>query len=328
MSILVTGGTGLIGSHIVRQLMEQGRDVVAFDRLPPPPKINALADVADRLKLEIGNVTDLANVLHVVKKHKVQGIIHCASMVASVANQYPVEALQVNIIGSANMLEAARIMGLGRVIVFSSSGVMGAPDDLVTPRKEEEIVLPTMGIYPLSKLACEHLVHTYRKLYNVDTISIRPRCIYGPGETRYHHPLPIYQVVFDALHGKDIVLESGGDTSFDYTYVKDAALGTIQAYDCKNPSYHVYCISRGKNTKMSEVCDVVKQVFPKLRVEVGPGLWRGILAKGNQSDLTYRSSQRPPQDVTRARTDFGYNPQWDIDRAIPDWVNWLKKVAA
>ena len=78
MTILVTGGTGLIGSHIVRQLIEQGRDVVAFDRLPPPPKVNALADVADRLKLELGNVTDLAN-----------------------------------------MLEAARVLGLGRVIIFS-----------------------------------------------------------------------------------------------------------------------------------------------------------------------------------------------------------------
>ncbi len=326
MTILVTGGTGLIGSHIVRNLIEQGRDVIALDRLPPPSRLNYLAEVWDKVKFEIGNVADLAQILSLITRHRVRGIIHCAGMITDVANRYPIEALNVNIIGSANMLEAARILGLGRVVLFSSSSVMGAATDLSTPRKEEEMVLPPTGIYPLSKLACEHLAYTYRQLYGVDAIAIRPRNVYGPGETRYNHPMPIYKVVFDALSGRDIVLKEGGDSLFDCTYVKDAATGTIHAYDCKNPSYHVYNISRGKNTTMFEVCDVVRKIFPEQRIEIGRGLWDGVLATGRQTDLRYRNSQRPPQDIGRAQRDFGYKPEWDIEVAIPDWVNWLKGI--
>ncbi len=323
MSILVTGATGLVGSNIVRLLIEQGRDVVGHDRLPPVEP-SVLTPFKDRLKLEIGNVAELSQILHVIKRHHVEGIIHCAGMVGDVTNQFPVETIQVNILGCANMLEAARIMGLGRVIIYSSSGVMGAPEDLVTPRKEEEIVLPAIGMYVATKLACEQVVATYRQFYRVDTFAVRPRCVYGPAQQRYRLPLPIYHVLEDVLAGKPVVRETGGDTSFDYTYVKDLAKGTVQAYDSKSPSYYVYNLSRGKNTKMSEVCDVLKRLFPKVRIEVGPGLWDGILARGQQTGSVYRSSQRPPQDITRARKDFGYNPTWDVDRALPDWVRWLK----
>ncbi|MFC2066429.1 hypothetical protein ACFLUO_05130, partial [Chloroflexota bacterium] len=60
-------------------------------------------------------------------------------------------------------------------------------------------------------------------------------------------------------------------------------------------------------------------------IEMGSGPWGGTLAKGKQSDLAYRSSQRPPQDITRARKDFGFEPEWPVERAIPDWVRWLKE---
>ncbi|MBM3345080.1 MAG: NAD(P)-dependent oxidoreductase [Betaproteobacteria bacterium] len=324
MTILVTGGTGLIGSHVVRRLIEDQRDVVALDRLPPPARLNYLAEIQGRFRFEIGNVADLAQMLDAIKRHRVKGIIHCAGMITDVASRCPIEALNVNIIGSANMLEAARIMGLGRVVLFSSSSVMGAPADTVTPRSEEEIVLPPTGIYPLSKLACEHLAHTYRELYGVDAIALRPRNVYGPGETRYEHPMPIYRIIFDALAGRDTVRSSGGDSVFDATYVKDAAEGTIRAYDCTTPSYHVYNISKGENTTMFEVCAVIRRVFPERRIEVGPGLWEGVLTRGNQTDLVYRNSQRPPQDIARARRDFAYSPKWDVDTAIPDWVAWLR----
>jgi len=262
--------------------------------------------------------------MHVVKDNKVQGIIHCAYMVSQAATEHPIEALHVNIIGSANMLETGRIMGLRRVVIVSSSGVMGVHKDLATPLKEEEVRLPLGGIYASCKIAVEQLVYTYRQIYGLDAIAIRPRNIYGPGDRRHGHPVPTYDVVMSAVAGRPIVLPRGGDSYFDLTYVKDIARGVIQGYDCKAPSYYVYNVSSGRNRSMSEVCGVLKRVFPNLRIEVGPGLWEGVIATGAQVDRTYRSSQKPPLDISRARKDFGYEPQFDIERGIPAWIRWLQ----
>jgi UDP-glucose 4-epimerase len=132
-------------------------------------------------------------------------------------------------------------------------------------------------------------------------------------------------VVLDAVAGKPIRYKTGADSSFDLTYVNDMSVGLVQAYDSQSANHYVYNLSYGKNTRMSEVCDVLKGLFPNLPIEVGPGLWEGVLARGKQVDLSYRTSQRPPQDITRARKDFGFDPQWPVERAIPDWVQWLKE---
>lgn len=325
MSILVTGGTGLIGSNVVRLLIEQGREVVVYDRLPVVEG-SILADVMKDKQIEIGNVADLAHVLNVIKDNKVKGIIHCAAMISQDANGHPIEALNVNIIGSANMLEAARILGLGRVIIISSSGAMGGPDDLITPIKEETISIPSSGIYNNCKLACEQIVYTYRQLYHVDALAIRPRNVYGPGvQRRPRFSKPLFNLFYSAMAGTPIVRKTGADTNFDFTYAKDTAKGIIQGYDCKSPTYHVYNMSSGKLTNISEVCDVLRGLFPNLQIEVGPGLWEGVLAGGRQIDTQYRSTQRPPQDITKARKDFGYEPEYDISRGITAWVRWLKE---
>ncbi|MFC2067275.1 NAD-dependent epimerase/dehydratase family protein [Chloroflexota bacterium] len=315
MSILVTGGTGFIGINIARLLAEQGRDVVVFDLSPLPEKGNVLAGVMDRVKMEIGSVTDLSQVLNVIKRNNVEGIIHCAAIMGNIPNKRPVEALQVNVIGTANILEAARFMNLKRVVAMSSRAVMGRPEDIVTPRKEDEYCLPLSGIYPASKICIEQLVYTYRDIYKLDVIAVRPCSVFGPGErTSGHNPDLLKILVMDAVAGKPIHYKTAGDFSDDVTYIKDFAKGAVQAYDCKAPTYYLYNLSYGKNTKMSEVCDVLKGLFPDVPIEMGPGPW---------DDPTAR--QRAPQDITRAREDFGYEPEWPVERAIPDWVRWLKE---
>jgi nucleoside-diphosphate-sugar epimerase len=88
----------------------------------------------------------------------------------------------------------------------------------------------------------------------------------------------------------------------------------------------VYNISYGKTRKVSEFGDSLRELFPDLTIEIGPGLWANPMARGDQQENLARSpSQRPPLDITRAKNDFDYNPEWDIERAIPDWVRWLKE---
>ena len=323
MSVLITGGVGAIGSNVARTLLTRGKKVVVYDRAPPAPDNKVLAGLGDNLQVEVGNITDLASLLDVVKRHDVEGIIHCAGMLPPhMNNLHPIEALNINIIGTANVLEAARILGLGPVIATSAAGVMGRPKDVVTPRKEEDVILPLAGIYPLSKLAGEQLVYTYRQLHKVNASAVRPRNVYGPGSN--FRVQPLFEMVFAALEGKDFVRKDGGDSTFDYTYVKDTARGVVQLYECKSPPYYVYNLSRGKSVNMFDVAKVMKRLFPKLRMEVGPGPWEGVVEGGKEFELTIHPAVMPPQDITRAKLDFGFEPEWDIERGITDWVRWFK----
>lgn len=325
MTVLVTGGNGSVGSHVARQLIQGGDRVVIYDSGPMHPKNNVLAEFSpDQVKVEFGNVDELASVLDVVKKHDVEGIIHCAAVSRPyLANRQPINALRVNVIGTANMLEAGRLLGLQRVIVTSSAGAMGAAKDLTTPRKEDEIELPIAGLYPLSKLACEQLVYTYRELFKLDTAAIRPRNVYGPGFAFLNHPL--FVLVFEALAGNSVVRETGGDSTFDYTYVKDLARGFVQLYKTPSSAHHTYNVSAGHLVHVSEIATIVQDLFPDLTISVGPGAWQGLAEAGREAATEVHAPPvMPPLDITRAREDFGYKPQWGLREGITDWVRWSK----
>ena len=310
MSTLVTGGTGLIGLNVVRRLIADGNDVVVLDRMPPPAESSPISDVADRVKYISGSVTDLAFVLNTVKENDVRDVIHMAAIQTTTASLHPIEALQVNVMGTANIFEAARITDLRRVVVMSSSAVMGAPDDLVTPRREDQIVLPATGIYPLSKLTIEQLTHTYRALYGVDATSIRPRTVYGPGTPHFDHPVPVGLVVEAACRGEDIIRETGSDTQFDLTYVKDEAQGIVKALKSEKPlTHHVYNVSFGTNVSMGSVVGILRGIFPDQKIEIGPGLWAACSARANKRvsptgarSVPRRTSPEPGQTSDTTRT--------------------------
>jgi UDP-glucose 4-epimerase len=323
MTVLVTGGTGAIGSNVARSLLTSGCEVVVFDRVPLGPKHRILGGIEKGLASEVGTVADFASLLDVVRRYDVDGIIHCAAMLPPHDNDtHPIEALNTNIIGTANILEIARTLGIGRVLTASAAGVMGRPTDMATPRKEEDIMLPLGGIYPLSKLACEQLVFAYRRLHKVNATAFRPRNVYGPGANPRIQPL--FEAFFAAVNGEDFVRPAGGASTFDYTYIKDVARGIVQLFEAESTPYHVYNISRGKATSMAEVFDVLQKLFPDQQLQVGPGPWEGVVEGGKEFELTVHPAEMPPQDVSRAGEDFGYQPGWDIDRGLADWTRWYR----
>ncbi len=325
MTVLVTGGVGAIGSNVARTFLERGRRVVVYDRVPLTPQNKILAGFdEDRLVSEVGAISDLASLIDVLRRHEVEGIVHLAGMLPPhMCDLHPLEAIQTNIVGTANVLEAARILGISPVVVASAAGVMGRPKDVHTPRKEEDVILPLAGIYQMTKLAVEQLVYSYRQLHKMPAVTaIRPRNVYGPACAFRIQPL--FELVYAAVEGKDFVRKDGGDSTFDYTYVKDMARGVVQLFETSAPPHYVYNISRGRATKMSECAEVVQRLFPKQRIAVGPGAWEGVIEGGKEFELTVHPAVMPPQDVSRARRDFGYVPEWDIERGLTDWVRWFR----
>jgi UDP-glucose 4-epimerase len=323
VSVLVTGGGGGIGSSVVRRLLDKGHEVVVYD-IAPVREDNLVLRGQQGLSSEVGSVTDMARLTETIKRHNVTGVIHLAVMLPVYMNDLrPLEALNVNIVGTATVLEAARLFGLGPVITTSAAGVAGRPQDVSILRTEEDVTLPLSGIYPLSKLACEQLVYTYRTLHDVNTTAVRPRNGYGPGTA--YRPQPLYDVIYDAFAGKDVIKERGGDSIFDYTYVKDLAKALCQLYELETrPPNYVYNLAWGVGVTMSDVCRAVQEVFPERRISVGPGPWEGVVEAGKEWEVTTYPAVMPLQDVSRAREDWGFAPDWPLERGIADWVRFLK----
>lgn len=325
MTVLITAGTGLIGANVARLLAtEWDERIVILNRRQVSIDGSILADVSDHLEWVYGSVTDLSFLLRTVKRFSVDSIVHCAALLPQQEDaQRPVESLETNVLGTANVLEASYVMGLRRVLVMSSAAVMGDPEDLETPRREDDIVLPPAGMYALTKLTGEYLVHNYREVYDIDAVTLRPMTVWGPG--RWEHLIhPVPGLINAVASGQEVIKATGADTRFDLTYVKDEAAGVIAALqEEKRLPHYVYNLSYGKNVSIAEVVEILRAEIPGARIEVGPGLWEGVMARGRQHGTVYRSSQRPPQDISRAQSDFHYKPVWPIERAIPDFVRWL-----
>lgn len=327
MAVLVTGGIGMIGSNVVRRLaLQAGDEVVVLDRAHKPSAVTPLSGLGDRVHYVNGSVTDLALILRVIKEYRVDAIVHLAALIAGECTERPVEAMEINVMGTVNILEAARLEKIaGRVIVLSASAVMGGPADVVTPVSEDEVLLPATGIYTITKLTAEQLVNCYRDTFGVDAVAIRPKAVYGPGipQTTYVQPIPA--MIAAALAGEDVVRPSGADTKTDLTYAKDEAGGIVRLLKHPDPlPRYVYNLSSGERVSHGDVAKILGEIFPGQRFELGPGLAEGVLSSGSQTDSVWRMIERPPHSIANAKKDFGFNPTWPATRALRDYVRWLQ----
>jgi nucleoside-diphosphate-sugar epimerase len=322
---MVTGGVGMIGSNIVRRLALQTQDeVVVFDRAPAPEAHSPLSGL--NVNYVVGSITDLSLLLHTMKKYRVNSIVHLAAIIANEATERPVEAMEVNVMGTVNVLEAARLMDItGRVVVFSASAVMGGHEDTGTPRSEEEVLLPATGIYTITKLTAEQLVNCYRDLYSVDAVAVRPRAVYGPGVSQTSYVQPIPALIWAACRGEDIDRPSGADTKTNLTYAKDEAAGIVRLLKYPNRlGTYVYNLSSGEVVSHGDVARILSEIFPDQKINLGPGLAEGVLKSGSQTDLTWRMIERPPHSIDRAKKDFGFAPTWPAERGVRDYVRWIQ----
>lgn len=324
MSILVTGIGGHIGSNVARMLMEAGNEVVGVDVVAPGPH-SVIAGFAGKLTLVQGSVTDLAFLLNVVRERRVESVLHTAVIQAEHADARPLEAIRVNIEGTLNVLEAARIAGLRRVVCCSSSAAAGEHRGRPLPKslKESDIDWPFPSVYALTKHTNEGQVHLYRRLYGVDAMACRPARVWGPGYNRWDLAPPVELLVRNAVAGKPILLQEGGDTLLDYTYVKDLAAGLIRALKVGSTKSAVFNLSGGRLVSLFEIAAVLRTVFPDQAIEVGPGQV-DLSSLRSAGSGGYRMALRPAFDVSLARAELGYQPEYCIERGIPAYVAWLR----
>lgn len=253
MNILVTGGAGFIGSHIVDQLITQGHQVIIIDNLVTGQQdlINPAAIFYQE------DITNASKVEEIIQKHQIQIICHQAAQLdVRKSVQDPQYDANVNIIGTINLFEAARKHGVTKVVFASSGGaIYGDTDILPTPETH-----PTDPISPygIAKLVMEKYAHYYKTIYNIDYTALRYSNVYGPRQNTQGEAGVIALFISKMLQNQQCYINGDGNNTRDFVYVQDVVEANIQAI-LGNLSGS-YNIATATQTNINQIFDILHQL--------------------------------------------------------------------
>jgi UDP-glucose 4-epimerase len=253
--VLVTGGAGFIGSHVVDGLVDEGLEVRVLDNLSSGSLDNLVHHEGD-LRVEVV-VEDLKKVEDVVKAVEgVDVVFHfAANPEVRVSTTNPQIHFNENVVATFNLLEAMRRKGVGEMVFASSSSVYGEPDEI--PVSEEALIRP-VSVYGASKAACESLVHAYSKLYGIKAVILRYANVVGP---RLKHGVVYDFVVKLGRSPSELEVLGDGKQVRSYIHVSDAVEATMIAWRKSSDYFEVYNVASEDWITVDEVADEVMKAM-------------------------------------------------------------------
>lgn len=323
MRVLVTGGLGVNGSWVLRELVRSGLRPICFDYADDTKLV---VDLLDNMEVVKGNISDLEQVKGLFRKYEVDSVIHMAALVSpdvtsvDPAKAVPMKGFEVNGRGTMNIFEAARLTDVNKIVYTSSKGIYGEitgshgyPD--YVPMTEDYPTNPS-SFYDCTKLFGEELGAVFSKIYGIDFVALRFAQIYGPGKLDRHGAYALHdRIIWNALHNIPTEIETGGDTKDDLIYVRDVAKAHILALNTKRPGHFCYHFGTGVGTSLIEFGNVVRTLIPNAKIKIGHGV--GYYGKGTPGTQCV-------MDCSRAEKELGYAPDFTIRKGIEDHIGWTK----
>ncbi len=245
MGVLVTGGAGFIGSHVLQLLCERSIQTVVLDNLSSGSRENVPAG----MELIVGDICDAAAVDAVFANHHFDAVIHLAAQtMVPVSVENPILDCQINLEGVLHILECCRTYGVPHILFSSSAAVYG--DNLHIPLKETEPLMPTSP-YGITKMTTEHYLRVYHALYGMDATVFRFANVYGErqGEKGEGGVVSIFCKLLS--QGQGITVFGDGQQTRDFVYAGDIARAIVQALPLQG--YHTINVSTGKETSINDL---------------------------------------------------------------------------
>lgn len=318
-TIMITGGAGFLGTYVTRMLAERGDRVVIFDAAGTAPELAVLTAPFEQDIVRVrGQILDLSSLLRCVQQYNVERIFHAAALYdPPYSLEDPAITFQVNVNGTINVLEAARFLGVKRV-VHSSSIAVYAPRQYEPINEMHPILLPSagnpLGPYGASKAAAEIVGLTYYSTNGVDFVALRNSAIYGYG---MRYPMYIKPMIENSLRKQPTRFASGGDMRRDYTHVRDTAQAVLKALDVSASALaqRVFNIGSGNMHSAIQVAETVRSLLPEADIEIAAGL-----SELEQSDMRARGTL----DLTAARQQLKYEPGYSLEAGIRDYIEMFR----
>ena len=340
MTLLVTGGTGFVLSHVVRHWLERHREqeTIVVDRAGFDASAERFfAPVRERMRVVRADVVDTPSWTTEVDPSDVTELVNGAALspitsdpALSPDRDTPAETVRVNILGAARVFDWARTLPNLRRLIYMSSGVYGygargAPEDPPEPPiGEEEPLEPDAALYDISKATGELIARRFAEVFGLSCVSVRPSAVYGPmdrhSDARQVHPLP-WHMAHRAVAGEPLSVNSLR-ASYDWVYAPDVARAIVLLLEAKEPRHAVYNIGFGRRASAADLLEGVRVEIPDFALtetgDEGADYVQPLHMRGGVWRV--RSSQR-------LEDEFGWRPT-PHRQAMADYVRWLRDSGA
>lgn len=314
--ILITGGAGFIGYFLAKDLLEKGHQVIIYDAFLnyiSPLKSHypyyleyRLRDLQDKAMVIRGDIRHRGQLIKALKEQKPEIIIHLAAIpVATISDQYSEEATQINLLGTATVLETIRAVDFVKRFVYASSSFTYG--NFIHDPADENHPTDPVDIYGATKLAGEILTRGFGKRFGIEYVIVRPSAVYGPTDANRR----VTQIFVEkALEGESLILENGGKDKVDFTYVTDAAQGFALAALHPQAKNETFNITRGEGRSAEDLAGVLKSLIPGTKTIIEPS--EKIRPK------------RGTLDISKAKKILGYEPRYSLEEGMKKYIEFIK----
>ncbi len=307
MRVFITG-TGVVGCHAARDLLARGDEVVLFDLAPRQEFITRV--VGRDVPVVRGDIRELPGLLTAMGDLRPDVVIHTAALVGGQASVLPWRGFEVNVVGTMNVAEAVRALGVRRLVHASTLGVFDRSAPQVAPLRETDQLGGNDRMYGTSKVACEQLLRAYAGTYKFQLAMLRFASVYGYGYagTGSAPTIAIFDMLRDILAGRPAVLGAGMPDVDELVYIEDLVRGVIAATTQETLPHHTFNLGGGRLTSADDIVEAARLAFPGADVTrpAGDGSGGG------------RAKIEQPMDIARARAELGYDIRFDLQAGLQD----------
>lgn len=314
-SVCITGGLGVIGSWITRTLVRRGLRPVVIGRRPD---FSLLPDCDGRFDFVPCDVREGDRLLGILREANAERVIHAAAFTMALSEGSPVEAVHVNAVGTATVMDAAGKAGAKRVVLVSSGSIY----DVWHPARSGETVvldenhpIRPVHISRITKVAAEEISRYFARRHGFGFAAIRSSTMLGPGKLRHHGGPAIHsRLIENAYRRLPTRVERGGDQRDDLVYVADIAHAVVLAALADETPHDAYNIGSGVPASLHDLAQAIRMSLPEADITIGPGM--DYMGTGLVVNRIF--------DITRARRELGFEPQFDLRSAVANYLEMLR----
>ncbi len=317
MSTLVTGGTGFVGVNIVKELARAQHQVVSLD-LNGPDQLTQdfLAAEASQISFVTGDILDHAVLEQAAREYNIDKIVHAAVYTVNrteLETRRSRDIIDINITGTANLLEMARQHRVGRFLYISSGAAYGSARPPDQTFSEDDPPLP-QNLYGITKFASEMLTHRYGQLHQLSTASARLSTPYGPMErvTGHRAVMSVFYHLTGQVVREEPVKADAEAEARDYTYVADIADGVRAILDAPSLPHDLYNITAGRWITPTDILEELKGVAPEATVDSASTTGGG------------QQQGRGPLSAQRLAQDLGWRAKFDLATGLAEYLQWRR----
>lgn len=305
-NVLVTGGLGFFGSHLVESLVAKKCNVVVVDQFKNPFSYFFEQHLDDKTVFENCDIADFRHIHSVIVKHEIDFVFHIAAQaVVDTAYHNPLETIHTNVMGTANILEACRLFPVEGILVTSTDKVYGK-----LPKVDEEKPISGDHPYEVSKTSADLISRAYYKTYNLPVVVTRFGNLYGEGDLNFSRIIP--GIMKSIIKNEVLIIRSNGKYVRDYVYVGDVVGATLAlGQNIKSVKGEAFNISSLENLSVLEVIHEVEKI---LNVKV------------NYKIQSSAKNEIPSQSVNfnKIKKELGWKPENSFKKVVPAIFEWYK----